>query len=196
MQGESQSQRLERCRQAVADRPESAVAHYNLGLAYTQQGMASRAEEAYRRAVELDPDLVEAWVNLGGSCLLQWDFEEARRAAEEAIKRRDDLALAHYNLGQACLYLGDAEAVVRCNEKVIELEPEHAAAHYYRAVGLLATNRVKEARETLSRATALGHRPPVEFLRGLEHAERSLDREQSNTPGGLGDEAAAQVRKD
>jgi tetratricopeptide (TPR) repeat protein len=148
------------------------VAHYNLGLAYTQQGLMTSAEKAYRKALDLDPDLIEAWVNLGGTLLLKWDFKGSLEANQEAIRRRDDVLLAHFNLGQACLYLEDAEGLVRCNQKVIELDPNHAKGHYFLAVGLLATGRTVEARAELNRAAALGHQPPPEFLRGLERAEK------------------------
>jgi tetratricopeptide (TPR) repeat protein len=133
----------------------------------------NRAEESYRRALELDPDLVEAWVNLGGALLMKWDFKGALEANQEALNRRADELLAHYNMGQACLYLGDADGVVRCYRNVIHLDENHAAGHYFLAVGLLATNRVEEARKHLSRAMALGHRPTPEFLRGLERAEQA-----------------------
>jgi tetratricopeptide (TPR) repeat protein len=175
MSSETLKQRLDRCLREVESRPESPSAHFNLGLAYTQQGLTDSAERAYRKALELNPDLVEAWVNLGGSLLLKWDFPGAKQANEEALKRRDDTLLAHYNLGQSCLYLGDAEGVVRCNKRVVELDPNHPAGHYNLAVGLLATGRIPEAREELTRASALGHRPSPEFLRALERTEKQAE---------------------
>ena len=114
---------LERCLERAEKHPDSAAAHYNLGLAYTQRGKVTRAEKAYRRALEIDPDLVEAWVNLGGVLMLQWKFEDCLAANQEAIKRKDDLVLAHYNSGQASLYLGDAQGVVKSSLKVLQLDP-------------------------------------------------------------------------
>jgi len=185
MSGENPQSRVERCLRDVEARRDSPTAHFNLGLAYTQQGRMSSAEKAYRKALELDPDLVEAWVNLGGTLLLKWDFEGCQEANREAIRRRDDLLLAHFNLGQACLYLKDAAGVVDRNRKVIELDPNHAKGHYFLAVGLLATDRVAEAREELSRAAALGHSPPPDFLRALEKREKQPSDSESvrDTPG-------------
>jgi len=162
---------IERCEKATRERPDSAAAHFNLGLAYTQRGRIERAEQAYRKALELNPDLVEAWVNLGGVLLLRWDFQGCLDANREALKRQEDLLLAHYNMGQAHLYLGDGEGLVRCSRRVLELDPAHAAGHYYLAVGLLATGQVAEARQALSGAMALGYRPLPEFLRSLDRAE-------------------------
>jgi len=181
MSAESPQSRVERCLNEVEARRDSPTAHFNLGLAYTQQGRMSSAEKAYRKALELDPDLVEAWVNLGGTLLLKWDFKGCKEANREAIRRRDDLQLAHFNLGQACLYLKDAAGVVDCNRKVIELDPNHAKGHYFLAVGLLATGLVAEAREEHSRAMALGHRPPPDFLRALEKREKEPGDSESAT---------------
>jgi tetratricopeptide (TPR) repeat protein len=166
---------LERCLKRVEQQPESAAAHFNLGLAYTQRGLADRAEQSYRRALEFDPDLVEAWVNLGGVLMLKWDFKGSLEANREALQRKDDLVLAHYNTGQAYLYLGDAEGLVRSSQRVIELDPNHAAGCYFLGVGLLAMGQVDEAREAVARAKALGHSPAPEFLRALEQADKKLE---------------------
>ena len=89
MPSESGKQRVERCLKEVEARPESAAAHFNLGLAYTAQGKLDSAVEAYKKALELNPDLVEAWVNLGGIHLLKWDFQSCLEANQEALKRDD-----------------------------------------------------------------------------------------------------------
>jgi tetratricopeptide (TPR) repeat protein len=170
---------LERCLQRVETHPQSAAAHFNLGLAYTQRRMADRAEQAYRKALEIDPDLVEAWVNLGGVLMLKWDFKGSLEANREAIKRKDDRVLAHYNSGQAYLYLGDAEGLVRSTRRVVELDPHHAAGCYFLAVGLLAVGRVEEARTAVGRAKFLGHSPAPEFLRALAKAEKGIDSQQN-----------------
>jgi tetratricopeptide (TPR) repeat protein len=168
---ETLHQRIERCRQAAEREPDSAIARYNLGLAYTARGLVRPAEEAYRAALAIDPELVEAWVNLGGTLLLKWDFDAAAAALAEAVSRVPGLVEAHYNLGQVHLYRGDAGALESCCRRVIELQPEHAAAHYFLAVALLALGAIAEARASHGRALALGHHPLPEFLRRLEQAE-------------------------
>lgn len=170
--GEAEGRGIEHYRQRVEQNPDSAAAHYNLGLAYTQQGWVGRAERHYRKAVELRPDLVEAWVNLGGALLLKWDFRGSIAANEEALKRKPDLLQAHFNIGQARLYLGEADGVVRSCRRVVELDPDHAGGHYFLAVGLLATGNPAEAREELARARTLGYSPAPEFLRALDAAAK------------------------
>jgi len=180
MTNELTGARLERCLRQAEAQPESAAAHFNLGLACTRKGHVDRAEQAYREALRLNPDLVEGWVNLGGVLMLKWDFKGAIEANEEALKRNKDMVLAHYNIGQACVYLGDGEGVLRANSRVIELDPGHAAAHYFLAVGFLSLGRHDAAREAVARARALGHSPTPEFLRALENANKTTDTEDRN----------------
>jgi tetratricopeptide (TPR) repeat protein len=173
------AERLDEAKRRAEQRPRSAAAQFNLGLAFGRRGLVDRAEQAYRRALALNPDLVEAWVNLGGVLLLKWDFQGSLEANREAVKRRDDLLAAHFNMGQACLYLGDGEGLVRCARRVLAIDPAHASAHYFLAVGLLAVGQVREAREALNTSMALGHRPLPEFLRGLDRAEQEMERRET-----------------
>ena len=186
-------ERLERCQRDADENPGSAVAHYNLGLAYTRRGQMEGAETAYRKALEIDPELVEAWVNLGGALMLKWDFKGSLEANREALKRKDDLVLAHYNTAQASLHLGDAEGVVRSCERVLELDATHAAGCYFLAVGLLATGEVERAREYAAKAEALGHSPAPDFLRALEKAQKEFDGEHDE---GTETHTGAQAPKD
>jgi len=181
MNRESQRHRLERCQKEIEEHPESASAHYNLGLAYTVSGRVKSAEEAYLKAVELDPNLIQAWVNLGGVRLMYWDFEGCRDANLEALKRDDTVVVAHYNLGQAYLYLNDPDNLVKCNERVIELERDHAAAHYYAAVGNLALDRMGAAERHLARAIELGHAPTQDFVKAMEKAQMKKARKAQTT---------------
>lgn len=167
----SPSERIEFWENRTKENPNSAVAFYNLGLAFSDVGKMTSAEHAYRQAVEVDPDLVQAWVNLAGVLLMQWRFEDSLEAGRKAVKLRDDLPLVHFNMGQVHLYQGNSEELVRCNRRVLELEPDHPAGNYFLAVGLLAENQPKEAQFYMDRAARLGHRPTPEFLKALERAE-------------------------
>ena len=170
---ESRTERLERRLKAAEDRPESAAAQYNLGLAYQKMGRFQSAEKAYLKAVEIDLMLAEAWVNLGGVRLQTWDFEGCLNASLKAVELRDDLVLAHHNLGQAHLYMNDAKNLVRCTRNVLDLDPDHPPSHYFAAVGLLALGNGGGAERHLARAIELGHRPTPEFLKAMEKAQRS-----------------------
>ncbi len=195
MKDETRKDRVARWQKRIEEAPDSAPAHYNLGLAHTERGRMVEAEQAFRRAVELDPELVQAWVNLGGALLMKWDFQGSLEANQEAVRRNDTLAEAHFNMGQAHLYLKHADELVQCNRRVLELDANHAAAHYFLAVGLLATDQVGEARAELSRATSLGYQPRPEFLKSLDRAEKALVQNdttsvppEAEAPGGAKEE--------
>jgi len=165
-------ERIAHWSKVAEDKPDSAGARFNLGLAYTALGRQQQAEEAYREAVELDPGLSQAWVNLGGMLLLKWDFKGALEANSQALSLDPNSLLAHYNAGQAHLYLGNAEGVVAANRRVVELDPHHAAGHYFLAVGLLATGQSAPARAHLNESIRLGHKPEPSFLKAIERAEQ------------------------
>jgi tetratricopeptide (TPR) repeat protein len=165
-------ERIAHWSKVAEDKPDSAGARFNLGLAYTALGRQQQAETAYREALELDPALSQAWINLGGVLLLKWDFKGALEANSQALRLDPNSLLAHYNAGQAHLYLGNPEGVVAANRRVIELDPHHAAGHYFLAVGLLAMNQSAPARAHLHESIRLGHKPEPSFLKAIERAEQ------------------------
>jgi len=181
MSRESQKHRIERCLNAVEDKPDSAAAHYNLGLAYTVSGKVKKAEEAYLNALECDPGMIQAWVNLGGVRMMRWEFEGCRDANLEVLKLDDTVLVAHYNLGQAYLYLNDPENLVKCNERVLELDRDHPGGHYHMAVGQLALGNHGAAERHLARAIELGHAPTQEFVKAMEKAQMKKARSATTT---------------
>jgi len=181
MSRESQKHRIERCLNAVEDKPDSAAAHYNLGLAYTVSGKVKKAEKAYLNALECDPGMIQAWVNLGGVRMMRWEFEGCRDANLEVLKLDDTVLVAHYNLGQAYLYLNDPENLVKCNERVLELDRDHPGGHYHMAVGQLALGNHGAAERHLARAIELGHAPNQEFVKAMEKAQMKKARNVTTT---------------
>lgn len=193
---ESRTERLDRCLQAVGDKPTSAAARYNLGLAYQKMGRFQAAEEAYKEALELDPMLGEAWINLGGVRLQQWDFEGCLEASLRAVELRSDLVLAHHNLGQAYLYTDNPDKLVMCAKKALKLDPEHPASHYFAAVGLLARGEAGAAERHLAKAIELGHRPTPDFLKAMEKAQQSKARQQIRMSVIAGGDAPEKPKED
>lgn len=193
---ESRTARLDRCLQAVSDKPTSAAARYNLGLAYQKMGRFQAAEKAYLEALELDPMLGEAWVNLGGVRLQLWDFEGCLEASLKAVELRDDLVLAHHNLGQAYLYANEPDKLVVCTKKALELDPEHPPSHYFAAVGLLALGDAGAAERHLAKAIELGHRPTPDFLKAMEKAQRTKAKQQIRISEIAGGDAPEKPKED
>src|SRR5262249_14326051 len=87
---------------AVALRPQSPGAHFNLGSALKDKGQQDDAIAEYREALRLKKDYAEAHCNLGE--LLhnyKQDYDAAITAFREAIRLKKDFALAQNNLATA-----------------------------------------------------------------------------------------------
>src|SRR5262249_39768196 len=64
-------------KEAIAIKPDYAVAHYNLGRALVRKGQLDEAIAAYREALRLKPDFPEAHCNLGHALREAGRFAEA-----------------------------------------------------------------------------------------------------------------------
>lgn len=71
---------------AIQLEPESAQAHYNLGVALMQAGKIPEAEQAYGRCLELVPWYAEAWNNLGILYANSEQMEQAKGAFQRAVE--------------------------------------------------------------------------------------------------------------
>jgi tetratricopeptide (TPR) repeat protein len=126
---------------AVALRPRSSGAHYNLGMAFKNSGSDDEAIAAYREAIRLKPDYAEAYVSMGSIlCDKKREYDGAARAFREAIRLKPDNVAAYVNLGVALVALGKlADAEAACG-RAWELAPQNpdvkeALALVYRDLG-------------------------------------------------------------
>ena len=103
--------------QAIAIDPESAAAHYDLGVCYLKvviedvsfsQMWEDRADEeeffelatvAFQRALEIDPDLYEAHNNLGTLYALRGWNDQAKEHWEESLQINPDQPDVREELG-------------------------------------------------------------------------------------------------
>jgi hypothetical protein len=82
-------------------KPQSAVAHYNLGTALTVARRLDEAAGEYREALRLDPAYANAHNNLGNVLLAQRQFDQAIREFEEVVRLQPESAPARKNLAAA-----------------------------------------------------------------------------------------------
>lgn len=163
-------ERVEQWSRAVETAPGSAAAHFNLGTALLDLGLATRAEEEFRRALDLRPGFPEALVNLGGILLSRLDFHGCIDANRKAREAKPDLLTAHYGEGLGHLYLGEAKPMVECFRRALGVDRRHAPSHYHLAVGLLALGELAESEVHLEAALEGGFSPAPGFLRELQKA--------------------------
>ena len=109
-------------RQAIADEPRRAEAHFNLGNALTRAGRSHEAIASYERALELDPTL-PAHNNLGKAQFAARDYDAACASFLRAISGNPAQAHLHRNLGTALRARGDREAALDSFQRALQLAP-------------------------------------------------------------------------
>lgn len=92
--------------------PDSAPAHYNLGITLSAERRFDEAAAQFREALQLDPDHAGSHNNLGAMLHIAGRLDEAAVHYRRAVELRPDSAEAHNNLGRLLsLQRRDAEAV-------------------------------------------------------------------------------------
>jgi tetratricopeptide (TPR) repeat protein len=82
-------------------KPQSAIAHYNLGTALTVARRLDEASTEYRAALRIDPEYANAHNNLGNVLLAQKQYEAAIVEFAQVVRLQPDSAAAAKNLAVA-----------------------------------------------------------------------------------------------
>ncbi|MBV9928624.1 MAG: DUF2012 domain-containing protein [Acidobacteria bacterium] len=85
--------------QALAQHPQFALAHNELGLVYMRTGKLDKALEEYKAASQALPDDPFVQLNYGTALTQKKEFAEAEKQLRAALKRLDKSAAAHLYLG-------------------------------------------------------------------------------------------------
>lgn len=141
-------------RRAVALAPEAAGPR----LAWSYVRQASGAIEAALRdadeAARLAPESTLARARLAELRMMTGDLAGARRDAEASLERADQ-ALGHLVLGHVELAASRPQRALERFEAALARAPEDPQAHLGRALALVRTNRLAEARAGFDTAAAL-----------------------------------------
>ena len=101
---------------SVAEYPEFAIAHSELGVQYQKLNQLEKSDEHLRVALKLKPGAYEPLASLGVVLVRMKKHEEAESVLREALKIKDDSAIVHFYLGRALIGQkkpNDAEAEFR-----------------------------------------------------------------------------------
>ncbi len=128
----------------LAQRPNDAAAHFDLGYVYTAQQKNDKAISEYRKAIELDPKMIQAQLNLGIS-LLPGDPKAAIAPLQKAIDLNYAFERAHYVLGIAEERSGNAVAAEKEYTVAVKLDPNDADAQAALARTYLAEGKAADA---------------------------------------------------
>jgi tetratricopeptide (TPR) repeat protein len=130
---------------AVALRPLSPGAHYNLGNALRDKGQLDEAIAAWRQALRIKKDYAEAHDSLGLALQKKGQLDQAIAAHREALRINKDYAVAHSNLGIALADKGQLdEAIAECRE-ALRINKDYAGAHNNLGYVLLARGQLDGA---------------------------------------------------
>lgn len=145
-------------RRALADDPNSAMAHASLAAVYFWQGRKERVLQEARRALELNPGEKDGLSLL--AIYRQWNGEyEASQALLRRLVSLDPLFFpARINIGENLRQTGDPAAAVLEQEKVLEQDPKNVAARLCIAMSHQTAGRVEDARAALEKARAIDPR--------------------------------------
>jgi Tfp pilus assembly protein PilF len=143
-------------RKALELDPESAAAHYNLGVSLARSGDFAEAEPHLLAAVEKNPNS-QSYAGLGFVLWKQGREDEAVASLETAIEADPQNAAAYAALGKILIEQEKLEEAADTYRRLVENQPS-AAAHQELAQILVRLGREKEAQREMAKAQALARR--------------------------------------
>lgn len=107
----------------LAQWPDCAEIHNNLGLALQDLGRLDEAKQSYQQAARLKPELADAHNNLGTVLVSKDQREAAIPCFKMALALRDDFVPAYLNLGCCLQNLERPEQALPLYQRALELHP-------------------------------------------------------------------------
>jgi Flp pilus assembly protein TadD len=150
----------------IAEKPDVAYAHFQLGYAYTALKRTDEARAEYECAIALDPKMPEAYLNLGILLLDKQQYAAAVAPLSKAVELLPAQSRPRSLLAVAQDRSGDEQGAARSFEGVLHLDPNDLTANHY--LGDLDLRRGKPAEAEARFRHALELRPGApEILQGL-----------------------------
>lgn len=142
-------------RDALANRPDDAVAAHHMGLLYCQKREYVAAEDLVRTSIALDSGNAEAHNNLGSILRERGRLNEAMLAYREAVRLNPHYAEALYNVGAVHSAQGRLGDAIDAFRKAIAVNAGYAEAHFGLGVALMNDKKPAEAAAAYRRVVAL-----------------------------------------
>jgi tetratricopeptide (TPR) repeat protein len=139
----------------IAEQPDNAMAHCNLGSALQGSGRTGDALASYRKAIVLKPDYADAYYNLGNTLREQGKINEAVVSYRQAAFLKPDTAELHGNLGAALQESGRLDEAIVSYKQAIGLNPDYAMAHCNFGSALHESGELNDAVASYKRAIEL-----------------------------------------
>ena len=132
-------------RTAVAAKPDNHRAHFNLGLAFAEEGKTDEAIVHYRGALKRRPNYPQAHFNLAYSLAAKGSTDEAIAHYQRAVEEDPDYAEAHQNLAIQLLRSGRIDAAIHHLRRSAGLQPDSAPVQHTLGIVLLKAGRPAQA---------------------------------------------------
>ena len=163
----------------IAEKPDLAFAHFQLGYAYTALKRSEDARVEYERAIALDPKMSEAYLNLGILLLDKQEYAAAVTPLGKAVELLPAQSRPRSLLAVAQDRSGDKEGAARSFEGVLHLEPNDLTANHY--LGDLDLRRGKFAEAEARFRHALQIQPDApELLQGLAQSLEAQNKPEAS----------------
>jgi tetratricopeptide (TPR) repeat protein len=151
MAGGSYSQAIECYQELLSIDPRHAVAHNNLGAAYSKLGQYRRAEEQFRRAIGIRESYADAHCNLGTTLRWRGRSGDSEAPLRRALKLKPTHTDAQVSLSLTLLLGGRLAEAKSLLDKALRLAPRHVPA-------LVAMGQVAGAEGRFAEADSLFRR--------------------------------------
>jgi protein O-GlcNAc transferase len=143
---------------AVAQAPQNARAHLNLGIALQALGDLDGAAAAYETALGLDPGSPYPAYNLAKLLHARGAHARAEELLRGALGRKPDFAEAGIVLASVLEAQQRTPAALAALDQALGHRPDYAMAHYWRGNALVRLERPEDALESYRRAVELDPR--------------------------------------
>jgi Flp pilus assembly protein TadD len=162
----------------IAEKPDLAFAHFQLGYAYTALKRSAEARAEYERAIALDPKMPEAYLNLGVLLLDKQEYAAAVAPLSKAVELLPAQSRPRSLLAIAQERSGDKEGAARSFESVLHLDPNDFAANEYLGELDLRSGKAAEAERRFRHALEIRADTP-EALQGLAQSLEAQNRPEA-----------------
>jgi Flp pilus assembly protein TadD len=153
---------------AVAQHPQFALAHNELGVIYMRAGKLDKAIEEYKTATATLPDDPMIQLNYGTALTQKKEFPEAEKQLKRALKKLDKSATGHFYLGISYVGQKNIDAAEAEFQQAAKLGGDQmGSAHKYLGGILWQKGDKKRAADELETYLKLSPKAPdAEQIRG------------------------------
>jgi tetratricopeptide (TPR) repeat protein len=147
----------------IAERPDEAYAHFQLGYAYSGMKRTPEAKAEFTRAVALDPKMAPAQLNLG-LVLLDTDPAAAADAFRKAAELLPTESRPRFLAGFALEHADKLPDAVEQYQAALALSPKDYEYQFAMGRALLRLNKASEAEDHFRQALAARADSPTAHL--------------------------------